>query len=298
MSARLPEWIREKRINLAELHEIKSLLRDKSLHSVCESLACPNRSECFSRGTATFMILGDVCTRSCGFCNVTTGRPYAPPSIDEPNGVAEAAKRMRLRHVVVTSVTRDDLRDGGAHQFAATIRALRAELPDAAIEVLTPDFRGNVDAIRIVAEAKPDYYNHNVETVPRLYDFVRPGSRFERSLALLREVKKIDTTIVTKSGFMLGLGERREEVVEVMQRLLEHGCEILTIGQYLQPKREKLDVVEYVHPSVFDEYRVIGEQLGFRAVFSGPFVRSSYMADVVGLRAGFSRPAEAGPYTA
>jgi lipoic acid synthetase len=285
VSARLPEWIREKRINLAELHEIKSLLRDKSLHSVCESLACPNRSECFSRGTATFMILGDICTRSCGFCNVTTGRPFAPPSIDEPNGVAEAAKRMGLRHVVVTSVTRDDLADGGARQFAATIRALRAELPDAAIEVLTPDFRGNHEAVRIVAEAKPDYYNHNVETVPRLYDFVRPGSRFERSLALLREVKKIDTTIVTKSGFMLGLGERREEVVEVMQRLLENGCEILTIGQYLQPKREKLDVVEYVHPSVFDEYRMIGEQLGFRAVFSGPFVRSSYMADVVASRA-------------
>ncbi|HLJ74475.1 MAG TPA: lipoyl synthase, partial [Thermoanaerobaculia bacterium] len=247
--------------------------------------------------TATFMILGDVCTRSCGFCNVTTGRPYAPPSIDEPNGVAEAAKRMRLRHVVVTSVTRDDLPDGGARQFAATIRALRAELPDAAIEVLTPDFRGNREAIRIVADAKPDYYNHNVETVPRLYDFVRPGSRFERSLAVLRDVKKIDASIVTKSGFMLGLGERREEIVEVMQRLLESGCEILTIGQYLQPKREKLDVVEYVHPSIFEEYRIFGEQLGFRAVFSGPFVRSSYMADVVGVRAGFSRLVETGPHT-
>ena len=281
MSARLPEWIREKRINLAELHDIKTLLRSKSLHSVCESLACPNRSECFSRGTATFMILGDVCTRSCGFCNVTTGRPYAPPSIDEPNAVAAAAKRMGLRHVVVTSVTRDDLADGGARQFASTIRALRAELPDAAVEVLTPDFRGNRDAIRIVVEAKPDYYNHNVETVPRLYDFVRPGSRLERSLLVLREAKRLDPQIVTKSGFMLGLGERRDEVIEVMQRLLENECEILTIGQYLQPKREKLDVVEYVHPSVFDDYREIGEQLGFRAVFSGPFVRSSYMADEV-----------------
>jgi lipoic acid synthetase len=284
VSARLPEWIREKRINLAELHEIKSLLRAKSLHSVCESLACPNRSECFSRGTATFMILGDICTRSCGFCNVTTGRPYAPPSLDEPKGVAQAAKRMNLRHVVVTSVTRDDLADGGAPQFAATIRALRAELPDAAIEVLTPDFRGNRDAIRTVVEAKPDYFNHNVETVPRLYDFVRPGSRFERSLMVLREAKRIDPQIVTKSGFMLGLGEQRGEVTEVMQRLLESGCEILTIGQYLQPKREKLDVVEYVHPSVFEEYRELGEQLGFRAVFSGPFVRSSYMADVVSAR--------------
>ena len=283
MSARLPQWIREKRLNLAELHEVKSLLREKSLHSVCESLACPNRSECFSRGTATFMILGDICTRSCGFCNVTTGRPYAPPSLDEPHGVAEAARRMRLRHIVVTSVTRDDLPDGGAHQFAATIRALRSAMPGAAVEVLTPDFRGNADAVRIVSNAKPDYYNHNVETVPRLYDYVRPGARFERSLAVLREVKRCDPEIVTKSGFMLGLGERREEVMDVMQRLLESGCEILTIGQYLQPKREKLDVVEYVHPSVFDGYRRAGEQLGFRAVFAGPFVRSSYMADVVSL---------------
>jgi len=281
VSGRLPDWIREKRLNLAELHEVKSLLRQNSLHSVCESLACPNRSECFSRGTATFMILGDICTRSCGFCNVTTGRPYAPPSIDEPNAVAEAARRMGLRHVVVTSVTRDDLADGGAPQFAATIRALRAALPNAAVEVLTPDFRGNQDAIRLVVEARPDYYNHNVETVPRLYDFVRPGSRFERSLAVLRYAKRLDPEIVTKSGFMLGLGERRDEVIEVMERLIASGCEILTIGQYLQPKREKLDVVEYVHPAVFDEYRQIGEQLGFRAVFSGPFVRSSYMADVV-----------------
>ena len=285
MSRRLPEWIREKRINLAELHEIKSLLREKALHSVCESLACPNRTDCFSRGTATFMILGDICTRSCGFCNVTTARPYAPPSIDEPNSVAEAAKRMGLRHVVVTSVTRDDLPDGGARQFATTIHALRAELPDAAVEVLTPDFRGSREAIRMVVEAKPDYYNHNVETVPRLYDFVRPGSRFERSLNVLREAKRLDPEIVTKSGFMLGLGERRGEVIEVMQRLLETRCEILTIGQYLQPKREKLDVVEYVHPSVFDDYREIGERLGFRAVFSGPFVRSSYMAEELSSRA-------------
>ncbi len=285
MSARLPEWIREKRINLAELHDIKSLLRGKSLHSVCESLACPNRSECFSRGTATFMILGDVCTRSCGFCNVTTGRPYAPPSSDEPRAVAAAARTLNLRHVVITSVTRDDVRDGGARQFAETIAAVREELPGAAIEVLTPDFRGNADAIRTVVEAKPDYFNHNVETVPRLYDFVRPGSRFDRSLALLRTVKRIDAAIVTKSGFMLGLGERRDEVIDVMQRLRESGCQILTIGQYLQPKREKLDVVEYIHPAVFDEYRAIGERLGFGAVFSAPFVRSSYMADLVSSRA-------------
>jgi lipoic acid synthetase len=279
--SRLPPWIREKRLNLQQLHEVKALFRENELHSVCESLACPNRTECFSRGTATFMILGDVCTRSCGFCNVVTGRPFAAPSPDEPRAVAETARRMGLRHVVVTSVTRDDLEDGGSHQFAETIRELRVALPQSAVEVLTPDFRGNLDQVATVAEAKPDYYNHNVETVPRLYDFVRPGSRFERSLSVLAHVKKLDASILTKSGLMLGLGERRDEVVDVMKRLLDHGCEILTIGQYLQPKREKLDVVEYVEPKVFDEYRVIGEQLGFRAVFSGPFVRSSYMADLV-----------------
>jgi lipoic acid synthetase len=277
----LPPWIREKKLNLASLREVKTLLRANELHSVCESLACPNRTECFSRGTATFMILGDVCTRSCGFCNVTTGRPYAPPSNDEPRAVAETARKLGLRHVVVTCVTRDDLADGGAQQFAETIRELRIALPHAAVEVLTSDFRGNRAAVRTVVEAKPDYFNHNVETVPRLYDFVRPGSRFERSLAVLREAKAIDGEVVTKSGLMLGLGERREEVVEVLERLLESQVAIVTIGQYLQPKREKLDVVEYIHPDVFEEYRVIGEDLGFRAVFSGPFVRSSYMADVV-----------------
>jgi lipoic acid synthetase len=277
----LPPWIREKKLSLASLREMKTLLRSRDLHSVCESLACPNRTECFSRGTATFMILGDVCTRSCGFCNVITGRPYGPPSAEEPRAVAETARRLGLRHVVVTSVTRDDLPDGGAQHFAQTIHELRAALPHAAVEVLTPDFRGNRDAVRTVVEARPDYFNHNVETVPRLYDFVRPGSRFERSLAVLRHAKELDPSIVTKSGLMLGLGERRDEVVDVLKHLRENEVEIVTIGQYLQPKREKLDVVEYVHPDVFDEYRAIGEELGFGAVFSGPFVRSSYMADLV-----------------
>jgi lipoyl synthase len=281
MRERLPSWIREKKLNLQNLREVKTLLREKQLHSVCESLACPNRTECFTRGTATFMILGDVCTRSCGFCNVTTGRPYTPPSPEEPRAVAETARAMGLRHVVVTSVTRDDLPDGGAAHFAATIQELREIVPGVAVEVLTPDFRGNAEAVRTVAEARPDYFNHNVETVPRLYDYVRPGSRFERSLGVLREVKRVDPTIATKSGLMLGLGERRDEVVDVLQKLRASGCEIVTIGQYLQPKREKLDVVEYVSPHVFDEYREIGEKLGFAAVFSGPFVRSSYMADVV-----------------
>ena len=281
MTQRLPDWIRDKKLNLSSLRDMKTMLRERSLHSVCESLACPNRTECFSRGTATFMILGDVCTRSCGFCNVTTGRPYAPPSPDEPRAVAEAARRLGLAHVVVTCVTRDDLADGGARQFAETIHELRKALPHAAVEVLTSDFRGNLDSVRTVVEARPDFFNHNVETVPRLYDFVRPGSRFERSLSVLRHAKAVDPTITTKSGLMLGLGERRDEVLDVLARLRESQVEIVTIGQYLQPKREKLDVVEYIHPDVFDEYRILGEGLGFRAVFSGPFVRSSYMADVV-----------------
>jgi lipoic acid synthetase len=231
------------------------------------------------------MILGDICTRSCGFCNVTTGRPYAAPDPGEPRNVAETARRMGLRHVVVTSVTRDDLPDGGAQHFSETIGALRETLPDAAIEVLTPDFRGNAASVRTVVDARPDYFNHNVETVPRLYDFVRPGSRFERSVGVLAEARRIDDTVVTKSGFMLGLGERRGEVLDVMTRLRDAGVEILTIGQYLQPKREKLDVVEYVEPRVFDEYRSLGEEMGFAAVFSGPFVRSSYMADLVAAQA-------------
>jgi lipoic acid synthetase len=280
-SPRLPEWIREKKLNLQGLHEIKKLLREKELHSVCESIACPNRTECFTRGTATFMILGDVCTRACGFCNVTTGLPYAPPSLDEPRSVAEAARRMNLRHVVITSVTRDDVPDGGARQFAETIAALREVLPHAAVEVLTPDFRGSLEAVKTVADARPDYFNHNVETVPSLYRFVRPGSRFDRSLAVLSEVKRLDRSIVTKSGLMLGFGEKREEVLETLERLREAEVEIITIGQYLQPKKVKLPVVEYVHPSIFEEYRQFGEELGFRAVFSGPFVRSSYMADIV-----------------
>ena len=287
-SQRLPDWIREKKLNLSSLREMKTTLRERDLHSVCESLACPNRTECFSRGTATFMILGDICTRSCGFCNVTTGRPYAPPSPEEPRAVAETARRLGLKHVVVTCVTRDDLHDGGAHQFAETIRELRIALPQAAVEVLTSDFRGNTEAVRIVIEARPDYFNHNVETVPRLYDYVRPGSRFERSLGVLRDAKRFDETVITKSGLMLGLGERRDEVIEVLQRLRESEVEIVTMGQYLQPKREKLDVVEYVHPSVFDEYRDIGQSLGFRAVFAGPFVRSSYMADMVAHQAAVS----------
>ncbi|MFN2442800.1 MAG: lipoyl synthase [Thermoanaerobaculia bacterium] len=280
-SPRLPEWIREKKINLAGLHEIKRLLREKELHSVCESLACPNRTECFTRGTATFMILGDVCTRTCGFCNVTSGRPYAPPAPEEPRSVAEAAKRMNLNHVVVTCVTRDDLPDGGALQFARTIAELRAALPNARVEVLTSDFRGRLESVETVVRARPDYFNHNVETVPRLHAIVRKGARFDRSIAVLRHARQVDPSVTTKSGMMVGFGERKDEVLDTMRALLDAGVEILTVGQYLQPNRDKLDVVEYVHPDVFDEYRIAGMEMGFSAVFSGPFVRSSYMADVV-----------------
>ncbi|MCA1733490.1 MAG: lipoyl synthase [Acidobacteria bacterium] len=268
-------------MNLAGLHEIKKLLREKELHSVCESLACPNRTECFTRGTATFMILGDICTRKCGFCNVTTGRPGAPPDPEEPRNLAEAARRMNLRHVVVTCVTRDDLADGGALQFARSIRELRAALPGAAVEVLTSDFRGNLESVETVVREKPDYFNHNVETVPRLHDLVRRGARFERSIAVLEHAKKIAPDVVTKSGMMVGFGEQEDEVLDSMRALRDAGVEILTIGQYLQPNRKKLQVAEYVHPDVFEQYRLAGLDLGFRAVFAGPFVRSSYMADVV-----------------
>lgn len=280
-SPRLPEWIREKKLNLHGLHELKALMREKSLHTVCESLACPNRTECFTRGTATFMILGDICTRSCGFCNSTTGVPYTPPAPGEPRSVAEAAKQLNLRHVVVTSVNRDELPDGGARQFADTIVEIRSALPASKIEVLTPDFRGDRDAIAIVANARPDYYNHNVETVPRLYRHVRPGARFDRSVDLLRYVKELVPDVTTKSGLMVGLGETKDEVVEAMHSLRAANVDIMTIGQYLQPNKRCLPVVDYVRPEVFDELRITGEALGFKAVFSGPFVRSSYMADVV-----------------
>lgn len=282
---RLPEWIRDKKVNLRDLHELKTLMRSRSLHTVCEELACPNRSECFSRGTATFMILGDICTRACGFCNATTGKPYAPPSPDEPREVAEAAAEMGLHHVVVTSVTRDDLPDGGAAHFAATIGAIRERLPGIAIEVLVPDFRGNLDAVRTVVDARPDYFNHNIETVPRLYRDVRRGGRVDRSLRVLSHVKEIDPAMMTKSGLMVGLGETTDEVLEVMTSLRGAGCDILTIGQYLQPKLVKLEVAEFVRPEVFEMYRRAGEEMGFRAVFSGPFVRSSYMADAVAVEA-------------
>ena len=275
---RAPDWIREKRMRLSELHAVKNIARANSLHTVCEEARCPNRGECFSRGTATFLLLGDVCTRTCGFCDIAHGRP-APLDPFEPARVAHAVARMRLEFVVLTSVDRDDLPDGGAAHFARTIAALRRLQPSPGIEVLTPDFRGRFDSLRVVVDARPDVFNHNVETVPRLYGRVRPGAHLDRSLGLLAAAKTLNPEIATKSGLMLGLGEREVEVRDLLQRLREARVDIVTIGQYLRPSRESLPVAEYVPPSEFERYREFGEGLGFRHVFSGPFVRSSYRAE-------------------
>lgn len=280
MGPRLPAWLRKPETAFVALHEIKRELRRLELHTVCESARCPNIHECFRRGTATFMILGDRCTRGCGFCAVPKARHPAPPDPNEPAHVAQMASAMNLRHVVVTSVNRDDLPDGGAGHFAETIRAIRAALPAATIEVLTPDFLGDLDAVTTVLEARPDVFNHNVETVPRLYPRVRPQGRYERSLAVLEFAARNGGTLV-KSGLMVGLGERCEEVEEVLRDLRRCGVSIVTIGQYLQPTRRNLPVAEYVPPERFEAYRETGLRLGFRAVFSGPFVRSSYMAELV-----------------
>ncbi|HEV2064205.1 MAG TPA: lipoyl synthase [Thermoanaerobaculia bacterium] len=277
---RAPEWIRDRKIRLADLHEVKTVMRARSLHTVCEEARCPNRGECFARGTATFLLLGDVCTRACGFCDIANGRPR-PVDPGEPERVAQAAEDMALKFVVLTSVNRDDLADGGATHFAAVIAALR-RLPSApGVEVLTPDFAGNLKAVAVVVAAKPDVFNHNVETVPRLYARVRRGARLDRSLALLSHAKRLAPGLTTKSGLMVGLGETEEEVLDLLARLRAASVDIVTIGQYLRPSRENLPVEEYVHPETFERYRLAGESLGFRHVFAGPFVRSSYRAEEV-----------------
>jgi len=276
--ARAPEWIRERKLRLSDLHGVKSVMRSNGLHTVCEEARCPNRGECFARGTATFLLLGDVCTRACGFCDIKTGRPLAVDPL-EPWRVRAAAEQMKLSFVVLTSVDRDDLPDGGAEHFAESIRALQTLDPVPGIEVLTPDFLGRFDSLRVVVDAKPDVFNHNVETVPRLYRTVRRGARLDRSLGLLSAAKILDPSVTTKSGLMLGLGEREEEVRELLEALRGAGVDIVTIGQYLRPSRESLPVVEYVRPEVFDRHREFGTSLGFRNVFAGPFVRSSYRAE-------------------
>jgi lipoyl synthase len=253
------------------------MMRSKNLHTVCESARCPNLPECWSKRTATFMILGDTCTRSCGFCAIKVGRGEELDPF-EPANVAKVAKDLGLKHIVVTSVARDDLKDEGAEQFARTIRALHRQLPHAIVEVLTPDFKAKTELIRSVTDAKPEIYNHNVETVARLQKVVRPQAKYRRSLQVLEKVKELDAAIYTKSGIMLGLGETKEEVVETLRDLRAIGVDAVTIGQYLRPTMRHLPVNTFVHPCEFEEYEKIGQDMGFAFVASGPFIRSSYNA--------------------
>jgi lipoic acid synthetase len=270
-----PGWLKKRLPEATSLRSMESILRQRGLHTVCESALCPNLGECFGKGTATFLIMGDVCTRDCGFCGVTSAVP-GPLDLQEPEKVAEAASRLGLRHVVITSVTRDDLPDGGAGHYVATIRAVRAAVPQATIEVLVPDFGGQrADIAEVLAEA-PDVFNHNLETVPRLYPIVRPQAGYERSLAVLGQAAEEGSCIV-KSGLMVGLGETPEEVRAVLADARAEGVDVVTLGQYLRPASRHLPVVEYVHPERFETYRVWGEELGLQ-VHSAPFVRSSFQA--------------------
>jgi lipoic acid synthetase len=282
-----PDWIRVKAGNsAARFGEVKGILREHGLHTVCEEATCPNIGECFGKGTATFMILGDLCTRRCPFCDVGHGTPL-PPDAEEPAKLAATIAAMRLKYVVVTSVDRDDLRDGGAGHFAACIRAIRAASPATTIEVLVPDFRGRLDiALDILAADPPDVMNHNLETVPRLYKQARPGADYAHSLKLLQEFKRRLPATPTKSGLMVGLGETDEEILEVMRDLRAHAVEMLTIGQYLAPSGHHLPVTRYAHPDIFKMFAAEAEKMGFAHCASAPLVRSSYHADMQAHEAG------------
>lgn len=276
---RKPDWIRVKLPSSNTIDKIKNMLRDKNLYSVCEEASCPNLPECFSKGTATFMIMGDRCTRRCSFCDVAHGRPD-PLDVDEPMNLANTIADMQLKYVVITSVDRDDLKDGGARHYVECIRLTREKNPEITIEVLVPDFRGRMQvALDILAEHPADVFNHNVETVPRLYKQARPGSDYQWSMTLLQEHKKRFPSIPTKSGLMLGLGETNAEIVEVLKDLRAHDVDMLTLGQYLQPSKYHMPVARYVPPAEFDELGEIARELGFSHVASGPMVRSSYHAD-------------------
>ena len=275
---RLPEWMRKKNLDSAAVLAVKRMLRDRRLHTVCQSAGCPNISECFGSGRAAFLILGSICTRHCGFCGVEKGAPV-PPDPEEPERVALMVRALGLRHAVVTSVTRDDLQDGGAGQFAETVRRIRLSSPDSTVETLVPDFQGNPDSLRTVMESGVNVLNHNVETVPRLYPMVRPGADFERSLGVFRLAGREYPGRLTKSGLMVGLGETRDELIEAFKRLVDSGCEALTVGQYIAPSRSSIPVREYVAPEDFDAIRNAALETGFRRVKAGPFVRSSYRAD-------------------
>lgn len=277
---RKPEWIRMKAPSHPEVGRIKKLLREHELHTVCEEASCPNLGECFSHGTATFLIMGNICTRRCPFCDVAHGRPD-PLDTNEPAHLAKTIAAMSLKHVVVTSVDRDDLRDGGATHFGECIQQIREQSPSTRIEILVPDFRGRMEvALEQLAKNPPDIFNHNLESVPRLYKAVRPGSDYQWSLDLIKNFADMHPDIPTKSGLMLGLGESIEEVHQVMQDLHDHGCKMLTLGQYLQPSRHHLAVERFVTPAEFNELAEVGKKMGYEHVASGPMVRSSYHADL------------------
>jgi len=277
---RKPDWIRVRIPASSEVGRIKNILRTRKLASVCEEASCPNISECFSHGTATFMIMGEICTRRCPFCDVAHGKPLALDK-DEPRQLAEAVAEMKLKYVVVTSVDRDDLKDSGAGHFADCISELRAHNPNTRVEVLVPDFRGRMEiALEILSNCPPDVFNHNLETVPRLYKKARPGADYQWSLALLKQYKQLNPSVLTKSGLMLGLGETLDEVREVMRDLRDHDVDMVTLGQYLQPSRDHLALERYVHPDEFAELARDAKALGFSHVASGPLVRSSYHADL------------------
>ncbi len=277
---RKPKWIRAKAPLGRQVSRIRRILREKGLSSVCEEAACPNLGECFQHGTATFMIMGDICTRRCPFCDVAHGKPQ-PLDPKEPEQLADAIEAMQLQYVVITSVDRDDLRDGGAGHFVHCVHSIREHMPQTKVEILVPDFRGREKiALKTLCTMPPDVFNHNLETAPRLYKQARPGADYLGSLGLLQAFKQLQPDVPTKSGIMLGLGEEREEIEQVMQDLRNHGCEMLTLGQYLQPSRDHLPVHRYVTPGEFDELRQLGESMGFTNVASGPMVRSSYHADL------------------
>ncbi|HVD02111.1 MAG TPA: lipoyl synthase [Candidatus Dormibacteraeota bacterium] len=275
---RLPEWIKVRVSEGENYQELKKLVSDQRLHTVCEEAQCPNIYDCWNRRTATFMILGAICTRACRFCAVTSGRP-TELDITEPLRVAESVEKLGLRHAVITSVDRDDLRDGGAEIFARTIRAIKRRSPETTVEVLTPDFGGNLDAVTAVVDAEPDIYNHNTETVPRLYPSIRPKAVYANSLGLLRHVKRLRPSMVTKSGVMVGLGETKDELLDVFANMRAHDIDVLTVGQYLRPTRKHAEVQRFYHPAEFTDLKQLALAMGFRHVEAGALVRSSYHAD-------------------
>ncbi|MGG7163221.1 lipoyl synthase [Clostridium ihumii] len=277
MYKRKPEWLKIKLEHGENLKKINALTSSLHLNTVCQEANCPNRLECHNKGTATFMILGSICTRNCRFCNVSFGKPNEVDK-NEPLHVAKAIQKLGLKHAVITSVTRDDLDDGGASHFRDVIYAIRELNPNTTIEVLIPDLQGNFNALKIITDAKPEILNHNIELVPRLFKSITPNSVYKRSLDLLLKVKDLDDSILTKSGFMLGLGENEAEVIELLKDLKEHKCDIVTIGQYLQPSKNHAELVDYIAPEQFEKYKKIGMDMGFKYIASSPLVRSSYNA--------------------